>query len=1019
MLNHRPLLSRALLLAMFALPAGVTLVDSAPAQAQSASLFSNSGGFVHLLAPSAIAGDGSSAAILYVLALNPDGTPMTDLKGRIGASEGGTTDLENQGQGLYRFTYTPPAVTTPTKVDFTLKAKSGTKATLNGDYSVTINPQLPSLLSATSSPSELVLGQDQAAALNIKLTGPKGAMAGDGGALLVHAEYGNVEALTYLGSGTWTARYVPKNVNYPHLDVLTFADARNPDQVYGSHVVNMVGKTDFPITDAPPNSTLILRIGDRDFGPYTADGSGKAVIPVTVPPGIETANRITIVDGKQTEDPFDLQLPVTRRLALFPMANVPGDGLTPTTVRIAVRTPTGAEDADARVSLAASSGTVTQPVHQGNGIYTAQFRPARSAKAGTAVLSASLAGESAKSEITVNLAGGLPDKLVLTPEPTSLAAGATGFKVYAKLTDSTGEGVAGVAPVFVTAGAKEKSAARDLKSGDYQSAFNTVGTNSVVVTAMGLGEASGNPISRVVVLPGSERVTNDGQSTVVLSILSVDQYGYPVADQPVTLRLNSGDGRLPSEVRTNSSGLATVTYAAGTKTGAVDIEARSGDLHGGATLIQAPASVQIDLPVSGSQIYAQQDARLQRLVQTVLIPREGASGVAMARMDDTSGQVGAVTSLNVTVSPTQVAAGGSVTITVDARDAQGRGVSGEDIKILATNATTGAIQNRGGGSYTTSLTVSANATGDSMVVVTNGDGSVSQAVPVPIATTLWGTDPNAGVATVTDPGSATEPATGNEPAVDGVPKVKEPRAPRAPREPGEHPNGRVRVSALFGNYAYLQTPTDVESGLLDRQIDITMPMGGFEADAYGFLPMLPYIGAETHFRMGFYGFQWPEAPADSPAINDQVPRLSVNAIGRLPFEQGSNKFHIGARVGYLYGDFITYQTDPANDGLLYNSVPLIGGWTVGGEFGAELNSRAHMRAVYALGFNQTNTYDNSVMVDLGVRPVADLPFSVVGSFQWTDRSIEVVAQDANQELIQVGELSDSQLIGTLGLAYEF
>ncbi len=346
-------------------------------------------------------------------------------------------------------------------------------------------------------------------------------------------------------------------------------------------------------------------------------------------------------------------------------------------------------------------------------------------------------------------------------------------------------------------------------------------------------------------------------------------------------------------------------------------------------------------------------------------------------------------------------------------------MSGEDIKILATNATTGAIQNRGGGSYTTSLTVSANATGDSMVVVTNGDGSVSQAVPVPIATTLWGTDPNAGVATVTDPGSATEPATGNEPAVDGVPKVKEPRAPRAPREPGEHPNGRVRVSALFGNYAYLQTPTDVESGLLDRQIDITMPMGGFEADAYGFLPMLPYIGAETHFRMGFYGFQWPEAPADSPAINDQVPRLSVNAIGRLPFEQGSNKFHIGARVGYLYGDFITYQTDPANDGLLYNSVPLIGGWTVGGEFGAELNSRAHMRAVYALGFNQTNTYDNSVMVDLGVRPVADLPFSVVGSFQWTDRSIEVVAQDANQELIQVGELSDSQLIGTLGLAYEF
>jgi hypothetical protein len=1016
MLNRRPLLSRALLIALFALPAGATLVDSAPAQAQSASIFSNSAGFAHLIAPSAILGDGQTAATLYVLALNPDGTPMTGLKGRIGASQGGTTDLEDQGQGLYRFSYTPPAVSTATKVDFTLKAKSSTKATLNGDYSVTINPQLPSQLVASSSPTELVLGQDQAAALNIKLQGPQGAMAGDGGKLLVHTEYGSVEALTYLGGGTWTARYVPKNVNYPHLDVLTFADARNPELVYGTHVVSMVGKTDFPITDAAPNSTLILRIGDRDFGPYTADTSGKAVIPVTVPPGVGTATRITIVDGQQSEDPFDLQLPKTRRLALFPLATVPGDGVTPITVRMAVRTPTGQEDASAKVSLSASAGTVTQPVHQGNGIYTAQFTPPRSSKAGQATLSASLAGESGKSEVVVSLAGALPDKLELTPEPTSLAAGATGFKVYAKVTDAKGIGVEGVSPMFVAAGAKESGAARDLKSGDYQSAFNTVGANSVVVTALGLGAASGNPVSRVVVLPSSERVTNDGQSTVVVSVLSVDQYGYPVADQPVTLRLNAGDGRLPSEVRTDSRGLATVTYAAGTTPGAVDIEARSGDLYGGATIIQAPGNVQVDLPVSGSQVYAAQDARLQRLVQTVIIPREGASGVAMASMTDTSGQAGAITSLNVSVSPAQVAPGGSVTITVEARDAQGRGVSGEKVKILATNGTTGAIQNRGGGSYTTTLNVSANATGDAMVVVTSADGSVSQAVPVPIATTLWGT----GAAT-TDPAPVVEPAPLTDPVAvtnpaDPPPVVKE---PKPPREPGDYPNGRIRLSGLFGNYDYTQTPTDVESALWDDRVAIASPMGGFEADAYGFLPMLPYVGAEAHFRMGFYNIQWPGAAEGSAGINDQVPRLNVSAIGRLPFEVGSNQLHVGARVGYLYGDFITYQQDPTNDGLLYDSVPLIGGWTVGGEFGAQFNSRAHMRAVYALGLNQTNTYDNSVMVDLGVRPLADLPLSLVGSFQWSDRSIEVVALDGAGEAVEVGELADSQLIGTLGLAYEF
>lgn len=1019
MLNQRPLLSRALLIALFALPAGATLVDAAPVQAQASSLFSNSAGLVHLVAPSAIVGDGNTSATMYILALNGDGTPMSGLKGRIGASVGGTTDLESQGQGLYKFTYTAPAVSTPTKVTFSLKAKTAAKISVNGDYTVTVNPQLPSKLVASSSPTELVLGQDQAAALNIKLTGPKGEMAGDGGQLLVHTEYGSVEALTYLGGGTWTARYVPKNVNYPHLDVVTFADARNPELVYGTHVVSMVGKTDFPITGAKPNATLMLRIGDRDFGPYTADTAGKAVIPVTVPPGLGTATRITIVDGKQSEEPFDLQLPQTRRLALFPMATIPGDGVTAVTVRVAVRTPTGDADPNGKVSLSASSGSVTQPVHEGNGIYSAKFTPARTATAGTVTLSASLAGESGKSEITVNLAGALPDKLELTPEPTTLAAGAAGFKVYAKVTDAKGIGVEGVAPVFVAAGAKESGSARDLKSGDYQSSFDTVGANSVVVTALGLGAASGNPAARVVVLPSTERVNNDGTSTAVISVLSVDQYGYPVADQPVTLRLNTGDGRLPSEVRTDARGLATVTYGAGTTAGAVDIEARSGDLYGSATLIQAPANVQVDVPMSGSAVYAAQDARLQRLVQTVVIPREGASGVAMASMTDTSGQAGAVSSLNVSASPATVAQGGTVTITVDARDAQGRGVAGEKIKILATNGTTGAVQNRGGGSYTTQLTVKGDASGEAMVVVTSADGSVSQAMPVPIATTLWGTGTGAG----TDPGTTTDPVTVADPATVTDPGVTDPvtapKPPKEPRVPGAYPNGRVRLAGLFGNYAYTQTPTEAESALWADRVAITSPMGGFEADAYGFLPMVPYVGAEAHFRMGFYNIQWPGAAADSPPINDQVPRLTVNAIGRLPFEVGSNQLHIGARVGYLYGDFITYQQDPSNDGLVYNSVPLIGGWNVGGEFGAQFGDRAHMRAIYAMGFNQTNTYDNSLMVDLGVRPVASVPVSLVGSFQWSDRSIEVVAADSAGELIQVGELADTQLIGTLGLAYEF
>lgn len=1013
MLN-RPLLSRALLIALFSAPMVVAVTDSAPAAAQGASLFANSSGMVHLLSPSAVVGDGSSTATLFLLALNPDGSPMTGLKGRIGADQGGTSDLKDQGNGLYSFDYTPPMVSAATKVSFSLKAKTAAKVSMDKDFALWVNPPLPAQLTVSSSPTELVLGQDQGAALNIRLTGPNGETAADGGQLLVNTEYGSVESLTYLGGGAWTARYVPKAVNYPHLDVVTFADARDPSKVYGTHVVSMVGKTNFPISDATPNSTVMLRIGERDFGPYQADTQGKVSIPVTVPPGIPTATRITIVNGEQRQEPFDLQLPKTRRLALFPMATVPGDGETSVPVRIAVRTPEGKADGGAKVSLSSTSGKVSQPVHEGNGIYRADFTPSRSAGGETVTLSASVAGEASKSELQVQVAPALPNQLKLTAEPTQLSAGATGFKVYAKLTDPAGIGIEGAAPAFVVAGAKASGAPRDLKSGDYQSSFSTTGADSVLVTALALGAPSGNPMSRVVVLPSSERVTNDGRSTVVVSVLSVDQFGYPVPDQPVTLRVNAGDGRLPSEVRTDARGLATVTYAAGRTAGPVDIEAKSGGLYGSATLLQVPASVDIDLPASGSASVVSQDERLARLVQTVLIPREGASGVALATMDDTSGTVGTVTTLEVAASPAEVAPGGSVTINITARDQQGRAVADEDLKVLATGGVMSAVQKRGGGSYSATLTVNADASGDAMVVVTSANGKVSQALPVPIAANLWGSAPEAAVVENTTP----EGPAGAAPETTPVaPMPPPPEPPTAPKAEGEFPNGRVRVAGVFGSYDYRQAPTENPSALWNDAVNVATGIAGFEVDGYGYLPKLPYLGAEAQFRMGLYSLVWP-GTSEEQAIGDQVPRLNVSVLGRLPFQVGDNQLHVGARAGYLYGDFITYQQGATETQLNYDSVGLPGGWTLGGELGAQFSQRAHMRAVYTAGFNQVNLYDHSVMVDLGVRPSLDLPLSLVGSFQYTARDIEVVtAGDGSSTL--VGTLEDTQLLGTVGVAYEF
>jgi hypothetical protein len=1016
----RSLLSRGLLLALVAAPlVTASLVHTSQAVAQSTPFAAP--GFVELLAPSQLEGNGEKVT-LAVLALNPDGTPMEDLKAKVGATEGGTTELIAKGGGLYEFSWTTPQTTKPSDVSFTLKGKNGAREAVSRSWTLTVSPNLPVQMQVSSSPSELILGQDESSSLNVKLVGPGGQAVGDGADLLVSSSYGTVEAVTYLGNGAFTARYVPKKVNYPHLDILTFADARDPSRVYGVHVVQMTGKTDFPVRGATPNSTVILKIGDRDFGPYNTDTQGNAVVPITVPPGVPTGTRVTITNGQQTEEDFDLQLPPTPRLAIFPLNTVPGDGTGAVEIRVAVRTPLGEADPDAKVNLTVSSGSVTQPVHEGNGIYRATYTASRQNAATQATITASLAGEAGKDEQLVNIAPVRPSNVTLSAEPSQLSSGSTSFKVFTKITGADGLGIDGQQLSFVAAGART-GATKDLRNGDYQTSFNTTSGDSVQLSAVALGPVSGNPLAQVVLLPANERLTNDGSSATLMTVLTVDQYGYPVANQTVNLRIAGGDGAVPATVVTDEGGIASVYLSAGRQPGVISVDGRVGDLHGRATVLSLPADVApgLALPALGSDAAKAADARFEGVVTSVIVPREGASGVAVAAVTTAEGPVGALATLGVTAQPPEVAPGGSVTVTINAKDDSGRGVPGLGLKLLASNGSVGPLIDRGGGTYETTLSANNGAVGDVMLVVTSADGSVSSALPVAITGSTWG---NTGA-----PPETTDTTTDTTSVVDTTTTttvVEEPEVVKEPRErkpaPSGFTNGRLRASFVGGTYAYSQTKMSSNTVLWDDNIDLGMDAGspaapiGFDVDGYYWLPFLPYVGVEAQARVVFYSVPWPGTDASVP---DQVPHIGALAMARYPFQAGNAQFHVGAKAGYVYGDFITYQKGETDTTLDYNSVA-IHAFGAGGEIGAEFGRRAFLKAEYLTAL-RGKPYSHSAMFEAGVRPMLGVPVSVVGNFAISNRTIDIVARDAATGEIQetIGVLQDTSLLFGGGIAMEF
>jgi len=966
-------------------------------------------GLVEMLPAGAVVGDGETDLTLRVVALNADGSPVTDARFKLQASAGKVGDVIDAGNGLITVTWTPPAVEEATEVELTLRGRNAAGPVAK-TWAMSVSPTLPSAMKVTATPGYVTLNQDKSATIAVQLDG--GADRPQAGArLTARASAGAVESLTHLGDGRFSARYTPPAVNFPHVSVITFADARDPGALHGWTAMPLYGNTPYPVRTSA-NASVILKVGDREFGPFETDNNGSAKVPIVVPPGTESGTLLTVKDGKTTESKIDLKVPEARRLTLFPApAGVPSDGTSVVPVRVVVTDAAGVADTGAKVSLTASAGTIGDTTHEGDGVYAAMWTPPQSDNASTARISASLNGEPGvqSDALEIKLVPARAGNLSLTVDET-LAEGATGFKVGAKVTGAGGAGLAGRAPTFAADGASQKGSVSDAGDGSYEATFALTG-GDVTLTGAVTATPTGNPVRGLVVLPSRDRLPPDGSSIALLNVVSVDQFGYPVAGVPLNISVLSGEGSVPGETTTDDSGLAQIAYTAGDTAGVITLSVTAGDAVGGAALLQFPAGVADDLmlPSGGSSWTRDLSTGWAGVINSANLEQEGDAVAAAPARTRT---VAATTArLSVTSATSEVAPGGTVEVLIRVQDEDGRGVSGEplELDVLPPSGAVSAVTDVGDGTYKTRLT--APSDGDMVKLIVSTSDGEAQVLKVPISgASPWDMGP---AVTETSETSETSSVDSGDAVAETVDEPKPVKEPREPREPGDWAWFRAKVAGVVGVYDYSQEPTAADGPLWNQSISFEYPAAtsGFAADASVWLDALriPYVGAEVDARFNRYTTTWPNQGESE--IPDWVPYITALGKARYPFASGGSQFHVGAKAGLLYGDFITYRKGGADDQLVYEPLPLAG-LGLGAELGAELSPGVFINAGILEGLRGASIFSTNIDLEVGY----DLDFGgyVSAGYQLSRRSIPVVAGEA---LVDVGSLEDASNLFLLGFGY--
>jgi hypothetical protein len=554
-------------------------------------------GFVALVPPPQIEGDGQTPVTLGYVVLDPAGEPVSGLAGSI-LVEDKSIGVEEKRPGVYEAVWTPVATTAVRDVAIEVRLEGKRRALYEHVDHVSVAPAMPAgALSISIEPSRLTLGKDTSASVTVR--GLPSSIQPDLAVLTSAGRLGPWEA----SADGWVARYEPPKENYPQVALIAVVDRTRGTDIAVT-TLPLYGNVSFPVRGIP-NGAVSVTVGNETFGPVTASKDGKARVPIVVPPGVSTGTVRSVSGMQKEESSLDLRLPAFQRVALLPsMDAVPADGATAVPVYALVVDELGQPDADARVTFSATSGNVSQVVHQGNGVYAATYVPSFQTVAGETTVQVAVddpAGPQGDA-MTLRLMPARPESISVDASPALMSGpGAAIFTVH--VTARLGQGAPGKRVLLHLEGATSEGAVVALGGGDYQVRLETTGSSVDAILAAGT-EGSPNRASQLLIVPATDRTAADGKTNVGLLVAVVDRFGHPIADQDVAFAIQGGGARLDrTTIHTDSSGLGLLMARAGDAIGLVTVAGRTATgLDATASFLQLPSGVTgiAELPVSGT-----------------------------------------------------------------------------------------------------------------------------------------------------------------------------------------------------------------------------------------------------------------------------------------------------------------------------------------------------------------------------------------------------------------------------------
>ncbi|MFT4626699.1 MAG: hypothetical protein ACI8PZ_005377 [Myxococcota bacterium] len=933
-------------------------------------------GVVEVLPSSPILANGA-AVELHLVAMGPDGAPLDLSRVRPSVDVGSVGALRAMGPGLYVIPFTPPK--SGETATITLKGKSASKVAVDVNATVRLTPAPATRITGTTNPAELVLGQTDSA--TVSFTGASGK-----GALAVRAAAGEVENLVAMGQGKHTGRYTPPDVNYPHLGIITATADAGAGAAHGYAVLPLLGNVEYPV-QAAPNATVILRIGDKEFGPEQASPQGTASVSVVVPPGVTDATLVSVVDGESTEEIMDLRVPETRTMALFPTPDTLPTGVS-VPVRAVMLTPDGKQDAKAKLVFEASKGEVGAAKHIGNGVYEATWTVG--SELGTAKVTVKVEGSTVQTdELELELVPGLPAAVSMVADPPVVTPDVKKFTVTATI---DGQGTLDL----IGEGASIEGSVKG-KANVFEATFGVVPDTTPQVHAVLARSGTTGPVAGLVLVPARENLPADGESTTRVDVVAVDAFGLPVKDVKVTLELVSGGGKVPETVTTASNGIAAINYTVGAASGVAHLRATAGSASADLGLLLMPPGVgPTDLPRSGSR--AAQEQAWEGLLPSLWLG-EDAAGPAVA-VYPVGPADAAIVRMDIQADPPSVRPGEEVRIVASALSAADELVPKASVDALTSAGTLGGVDEAEPGQYSVVLTAPDE---EGTVKVSVLTGGVMGLVEITV-------DKNAAVPGSSPWGGAVADATPDaEPEAEKPPKEPKEKKPKA--EAGDYPWLRVRGSGVGSLYAYSQVPGEEPGQLLPSSVTVeggnrAVPFG-YELDARAWQPGVKYLGYHLLVRQSRYSI----AIANGEAA-DWLYQIEGDVVGRVPIDVRSSQIWVGGKAGVHFNDFMVF-TGCLDQGCSIDYGPLgLPGLALGIEAGTEIGS-LYAIAGFTQGFGNF-AFPYSTAFDLNAGYHITTNFFVDLGFGTMSRKVVLEGEDSGSAR---GELTDGLLAFELGVGF--